>query len=307
VVNCPVDVVNYIFGVVNGTQQSPSTGFYDFIADDRTANPVNLALQMRWDAHKVVAANEWGVGQADVVVDIVPSPFITLYAGCNVTFSNVTAQYDSSSSSWKILLEEPSSDHFTSVMRAPALWQLATEKMAAEMMSIAMTETAPNVIAALNQHLARMMLGVAVGTLQPAEATDVMQIVPTLLGQYPVGPIMIFITLLFLYALLAILIFTSSWLTHDETIIAASENNKDNTPEEQSVLDLTQRWLVDPLPLVATAFPGEDGKDVQRTVADSALDMVYDGNGPDERLSIGLQERDGFGLKKRGDGRHFDE
>ncbi|KAG9050264.1 hypothetical protein FS837_006705 [Tulasnella sp. UAMH 9824] len=282
------------------------TGFYDFIADERAANPVNLALQMRWDAHKVVAANEWGVGQADVVVDIQPSPFITLYTGCNVTFSNVTVQYDPSSNSWEMLLEEPSSDHFTSVMRAPGLWQLATEKLAAEMMSIAMTEMAPNVTAALNQHLARMMLGVAVGTLQPAEATDVMQIVPTLLGQYPVGPVMILITLLLLYALLAILIFTSSWLTQDETIMAASEKHKQSTPEEQSVLNLTQRWLVDPLPLVATAFPREDGKDVQRTVADSALDMVYDGNGPDERLSIGLQEKDGFGLRKRGDRRYSD-
>lgn len=248
-----------------------------------------------------------GFEQGEPVVDYWPYPYVTLYAGCNVTFSNLTVQYGPSSNSWKILLEEPSTDHFTAVMWAPTLWQLATEKLAAEMIGIVITEIAPNATAALNQNLARMMLGLAVGAFQPAEATDVKQLVPTLLGQYPVAPVMILVTLLFLYALLAILIFTSSWLTKDETIISASPKNKDSTPEEQSVLNLTQRWLVDPLPLVAIAFPGEDGKDVQRTIADSALDMVYDGNKPAERLSIGLQEKDGSGLRKRGNGRHLDE
>lgn len=151
------------------------------------------------------------------------------------------------------------------------------------------------------------MVGVAVGMFQSAEATDVKQTVPTLPGQYPVAPVMILIALLLLYALLAIVVFTSSWLTKDETIVVSGQKKKGGAPAEQSILNLTQRWLVDPLPLVAAAFPGEDGKDVQRTVADSALDMVYDGNGPDARLSIGLRGGEGFGLRKRGDGQYSDE
>ncbi|KAG8896079.1 hypothetical protein FRC00_006523 [Tulasnella sp. 408] len=300
-------VDNYVFGVVDGRQGGSRFGLQDLPQYGRTTNPVNLAIQMRWSTHIDNSVQDFEVGQADSAVDILPIPYITLYAGCSVTFSNVPVQYLPYDKSWSILLEEQSSDNFTTVMWAPTVWQLGTEQLASEMMTIAMTEKIANVTAALNQRLARMMLGVAVGTLQSIEATDVKQTVPSLLGQYPVAPVMILVTLLFLYALLAIIIFTSSWLIKDETIIVPGQKKKDGTPEKQSVLNLTQRWLVNPLPLVAAAFPGEDGKDIQRTVADSALDMVYDGNGPDARLSIGLRGKERFGLRKRGDGQCFNE
>ncbi|KAG8946169.1 hypothetical protein FRC04_012024 [Tulasnella sp. 424] len=299
-------VDNYIFGIVNGQQGGESFGMQDLEDHGRTPNPVTLGIQMRWNTHIDQTVQGFTVGNADSAVDIIPPPYITLYAGCSVTFSNVTVRYLPSDNSWKIMLETQSSDNFTTVMWAPTIWQLGTQQLASEMMTIAMTEAIPNVTAALNQHLARIMLGVAIGTLQPAEATDVKETVPSLLGQYPVAPVMLLIALLLLYALLAIIVFTSSWLTKDETIIVSGQK-KDGTAGEQSVLNLTQRWLVDPLPLVAAAFPGEDGKDVQRTVADSATDMVYDGSGADARLSIGLRGRDGFGLRKRGDGRYLDE
>ncbi|KAG8899544.1 hypothetical protein FRC00_001305 [Tulasnella sp. 408] len=240
-------VDNYVFGVVDG-RQGGSRKANNLPQYGRTTNPVNLAIQMRWSTHIDNSVQDFEVGQADAAVDILPIPYITLYSGCSVTFSNVTVQYLPYDKSWRILLEEKSSDNFTTVMWAPTVWQLGTEQLASEMMTIAMTEKITNVTAALNQRLARMMLGVAVGTLQYIEATDVKQAVPRLLGQYPVAP--------------------------DETIIIPGQKKKDGTPEKQSVLNLTQRWLVDPLPLVAAAFPGEDRKDVQRTVADSALDMV---------------------------------
>ncbi|KAG8903577.1 hypothetical protein FRC01_009148 [Tulasnella sp. 417] len=300
-------VNNYIFGVVNGQQGGAQYGVQDLADHGQTTNPVELALQMRWSSRRNFGVEDFAVGRPDAAVDIVPPPWITLYAGCTVTFSNVTVQYHPFNKSWEIMLEERSSDNFTSVLWSPTVWQIGTDQLALEMMTIAMTEMRPNVIAALNQYLARVMLGVAVGTFQPAEATDVRQTVPSLLGQYPVAPVMILVSLLLLYALLAIFVFTSSWLTKDETVILLGQKKKDGTPEEQSVLNLTQRWLVDPLPLVAAAFPGEDGKDVQRTVADSAVDMVYDGSGADARLSIGLQGVDGFGLRKRGVQRWFGE
>ncbi|KAG8912002.1 hypothetical protein FRC01_005354 [Tulasnella sp. 417] len=301
------DLKNYIFGVVNGERTSPDTGGLELDDYGYTTNPVDLALQLRWSTRREWNVSDFTVAQPDSAVDILPIGYLTLYAGCNITFSNVTAQYAPMNNSWKILLEEKSSDNFTSVMWSPTIWQLGSERLASDLTAIAMMEKTQNVTAALNQHLARVMLGVAAGMLQSAEAADVQQTVPTLLGQYPVAPVLILIALLFLYALLATLIFTSSWLTKDETIVVLSNKKKDGTPEEQSVLNLTQRWLVDPLPLVAAAFPGEDGKHVQRTVASSAVEMVYDGNGPDARLSIGFQEKDGFSLRKRGKEQFLDE
>ncbi|KAG8914339.1 hypothetical protein FRC01_004118 [Tulasnella sp. 417] len=295
---------SYIFGVVNGQQTSAEDGVVEL---DGYSQTTNLALQLRWRTHREWDVDGFVVAQPDSAVDILPIGYLTLYAGCNVAFSNATVQYAPMNNSWKILLEEKSSDNFTTVMWSPTIWQLGSDRLASDLMAIAMMEKTQNVTAALNQHLARVVLGIAAGMLQPAEATDVQQTVPTLLGQYPVAPVMILIALLFLYALLATLIFTSSWLTKDETIVVPSNKRKDGTPEEQSVLNLTQRWLVDPFPLVAAAFPGEDGKDVQRTVASSAVEMVFDGSGPDARLSIGFQEKDGFSLRKRGKEQFLDE
>ncbi|KIO20579.1 hypothetical protein M407DRAFT_29784, partial [Tulasnella calospora MUT 4182] len=197
-------VDNYIFGVVNGEQGGARYGVQDLTDQGRTTNTVNLAIQMRWSTHIDNGLGHFTIGQADSAVDIVPAPYITLYAGCSVTFSNVTVQYAPFNNSWTIMVEEQSSNNFTTVMWAPTVWQLGTEQLASEMMTVAMTEMAPNVTAALNQYLARTMLGVAVGMFQSAEATDVKQTVPTLLGQYPVAPVMILIALLLLYALLAI-------------------------------------------------------------------------------------------------------
>ncbi|KIO17357.1 hypothetical protein M407DRAFT_32973, partial [Tulasnella calospora MUT 4182] len=159
-------VDNYIFGVVDGKQGGARFGLQDLPHYGRTKNPVNLAIQMRWSTHIDGSVQDFATGQADSAVDIIPIPYITLYAGCSVTFSNATVQYLPYDKSWTILLEEQSSDNFTTVIWAPTVWQLGTEQLASEMMTIAMTERIPNVTAALNQRLARTMLGVAVGILQ---------------------------------------------------------------------------------------------------------------------------------------------
>lgn len=153
-------------------------------------------------------------------------------------------------------------------------------------------------MAALNQHLARLTLGAAVGYFEPAKATEVNYLVPTLLGQYPVGPVVALLTLLCLYALLALLVFLSSWWTTDETIISPFDAS---CAQEKSMLVLTRTWLTNPLALVGAAFPGEDGQDDVRSVAKQPSGMVYDGNDSDMRLAIGLTDG-GFGIRKRATG-----
>ncbi|KAG8903710.1 hypothetical protein FRC01_009023 [Tulasnella sp. 417] len=107
------------------TNHANRYGVQDLSDHGRTANPVELpvelAIQMRWSTYRNVGMDKLEVAQADGRVDIVPPPWITLYAGCNVTFSNLTVQYAPMENSWKILLEEQSSDSFTSVMWAPTV------------------------------------------------------------------------------------------------------------------------------------------------------------------------------------------
>ncbi|KAG8996518.1 hypothetical protein FRB90_012700 [Tulasnella sp. 427] len=292
--------VSLILGYIDGQLVNATMG--------HTKNPVKLGVQLQRNLYaNQASANQASVpvepkaGSADSALDYVylasKPAIVTLLAACSVEFSNLTIQYSPSSRSWTIVHEEPSSDNFASILWTPTVSQMGTDQLANEIMPFAEGNHVINVTAALNQGLARMMLGLAVGPMYLAEASNVRLVVPTLLGQYPVGAIMALVILLLLYAVLTLFIFASSWLTMDETIVVSGDQN--GAPKEQSVLNLTQRWLVNPLPLVAAAFPGNDDKDVQRTVAGSAVEMVYDENGSDIRVSIGLHPRTGFGLRKR--------
>ncbi|KAG8986980.1 hypothetical protein FRB90_003657, partial [Tulasnella sp. 427] len=274
-------------------------GIHDLPRKGYTPNPANLAIQMQWNTHLDATSEALSPDPSNSAVDFQPIPYLSLFAGCTVSFSNLTVQYLPGDGSWTLLSEEPSLDSFASVLWSPTIWQLVTNQLASDMMAIALSGAIPDVEATLNQHLARAMLGITSGAFKAAEATDVKEMVPSLLGQYPVVPIFLLISLLFLYALLAIIVFTSSWVTEDEAIIVARDGKKNGTPQECSVLSLAQQWLVDPLPLVAASFPGEDGKDAERSVEDSAIKMVYDGSGADARLSIGFHGPDGFGLRRR--------
>ncbi|KAG9018152.1 hypothetical protein FRB90_012060 [Tulasnella sp. 427] len=296
---------DYIFGIVDGEQGGQTNGIHDLPGNGYTSNPASLAVQMRWSTHLDVSAETLSPDPSNAAVDFTPIPFITLYAGCSVTFSNVTVQYIPGTDSWTLLTEVRSSDTLASVLWSPTIWQLATDQLSTDMMAIALTGTIPNVTATLNQHLARTMLALSSGTMQATGATDVKEMVPSLLGQYPVVPVFLLISLLLLYALLAILVFASSWLTQDEAILVPREGKEDKEPQERSVLSLTQQWLIDPLPLVAASFPGGDGKDAGRSVENSAIKMVYDG--PEARLGIGFNGRDGFGLRTRKCVRDLDE
>ncbi|KAG8919221.1 hypothetical protein FRC01_001411, partial [Tulasnella sp. 417] len=181
-----------------------------------------------------------------------------------------------------------------------------TETLASNVENDARMKPRDNVMAALNQNIGRLALAAASGYFQPIEAADVHRSInDAILSIYPVAPVVCLIALLLLYAVLAIAIFTSSWFASDKTIVVVpAEMSQTGEHEERSMVALTQAWLVDPMPLVALAFPGEDGKDPLRSVAKSTNEMVYDGHEGDSRLSIGLHDGGKvFGLRKRGDRR----
>lgn len=114
-------------------------------------------------------------------------------------------------------------------------------------------------MAVLNQQLARLAVGSAAGFFEPAAATDVSYFVQTMLGKYPVGPILALLALLLLYAILALTIFFVSLRENDEAIVAPPYDPFGGNIHvgEPSSLTLAQRWLVTPLPLVGFAFPRE--------------------------------------------------
>lgn len=279
-------------------------GATDLPTKGRTPNPATLGIQLRWDSRLQSAENNVCVpDDAESAVDTMPKPKVTLYAGCQVTFLNATVWHDGGNDTWGILNSTASSSDLTSILWLPVLYQFITQRLASNVENDARTQTRDNVMAALNQNIGRLTLAAASGYFQPTEATDVhLSMNDAILSIYPVAPVLCLILLLLVYAGLAVVIFMSSWFTMDETIVVPGEMSSSGEHEERSMVALTQTWLVDPMPLVALAFPGEDGKDSVRSVAKSSKEMVYDGHEGDSRLSIGLHDGGKvFGLRKRGD------
>ncbi|KAG8936103.1 hypothetical protein FRC00_009753 [Tulasnella sp. 408] len=296
-------IKDYIFGIVNG--QLAGAEFGDAgITSPLASNPANMAVQLRWQARNEGATGDArgaAADSADSAIDLEPSP--TLYAGCSVSFFNVTARLDGERNAWSLVDSTPSSREFTTTLWLPTVYQYATEYLANDLLTIARTQNKYTVMAALNQHLARLMLGAAAGYFAPAKATDVDRLIPTLLGQYPVAPVLAFIALLCLYALLTLLAFLSSWWTADQTIVPPFGESAD--VQERSMLSMTQRWLTSPIPLVGAAFPRyskRDEEDGLLSVERQQGRMVYDGNMSNVRLGVGLTN-EGFGIWERGAGR----
>lgn len=260
-----------------------------------------MAVQLRWDTRNQGASYDlYGAAAADGADRAVDrQPKITLYASCDVSFFNATVRLDGERKAWSLVNRTLSSSEFATTLWLPTLFQRATEHLSSDLLAIARSKEKDDVMAALNQQLARLMLGAASGYFQLGEATDVERLAQTLLGRYSVGPILAFIFLLCLYALLALLVFLSSWWTADQTIVSLYDEPTD--VQGASMLALTQMWLTSPIPLVGGAFPGEDqrdGKDGVRSAEKQDGRMVYNGSISDARLGVGLT-RDGFGIWKR--------
>ncbi|KAG8945032.1 hypothetical protein FRC04_001288 [Tulasnella sp. 424] len=247
-----------VFGIVEGTLGGTQMGATDLPTKGRTQNPATLGIQLRWDSRLQSAENNVFVpDDAESAVDTTPKPKVTLYAGCQVTFLNATVWHDGGSDTWAIVNSTASSSDLTSILWLPVLYQFITERLASNVENDARTQTRDNVMAALNQNVGRLTLAAASGYFQPTEATDVhLSMNDAILSIYPVAPVLCLILLLLVYAGLAVVIFMSSWFTMDETIVVPGEMSSSGEHEERSMVALTQTWLVDPMPLVALAFPG---------------------------------------------------
>ncbi|KAG8973260.1 hypothetical protein FRC05_008974 [Tulasnella sp. 425] len=260
-------------------------------------NPATMAVQLRWNSRvEGVTRNVYGLAanSTDLAIDTYPQP--TLYAGCEVSFFNASVRLDGKRGTWSLLELTPSSPEFSTTLWLPTVVQHATEHLASTLFVIAKSRPKGEVMAALNQHLARLMLGAASGYFEPAPATEVYRLVPLLLGQYPVAPVLTFISLLCLYALLALSVFLSSWWTTDETIVFSSGESTGTQPK--SILALTQAWLTSPAPLVEAALLGAGDRHGVQPVTEPPSGMFYDGKEGDARLGIGMSNN-GFGLWRR--------
>ncbi|KIO27801.1 hypothetical protein M407DRAFT_22976 [Tulasnella calospora MUT 4182] len=292
-------IADYVFGFVNGSMAGQAEGIPDFPKGKwLTPNPTSLVLQLRWSLH---LNPDLVINQGESAVDLFPTPWVTLYATCELAYYNATVKYHPVSDSWELLNSTLSSPDLTSIIWAPLIYQHATTQITGSVIGIAMNSNSQEgVMAALNQNLGRNALSQVAGAFQPVPALEVYLMHPVVLGLYPAAPLLFLIGLLYLYSALTLSFFVASCTANYRSIVIPPEMTGKEKERERSALDLVQTYLTDPVPIVSESFPALDGKDPQRSVADDALDMVYDGGGSRERLRIGLlagQAR--FGLWRR--------
>ncbi|KAG8973259.1 hypothetical protein FRC05_008973 [Tulasnella sp. 425] len=301
VVSSSNQVDDFIFGVVNGQLAGIDLGLDDpdsLMVD----NPATMAIQLRWnsrvegDTKNVYGSAAKSNNPTDLAIDTYPQP--TLYAGCQVSFFNASVRLDGARNAWSLLNLTSASSAFSTNLALPTLQQYATEHLASNLFATAKSRPKDEVMAALNQHLARLMLGATAGYFEPAPATDVYLVVPTLLGQYGVAPVLTLISLLCLYALLALLVFLSSWWTTDETVVLSDESFG---AQEKSMLALAQAWLTSPAPLIGAALRRAGDQDGMQSVSGRFSGRAYEGNQNDARVAIGLTN-EGFGIWSHGTG-----
>ncbi|KAG8936102.1 hypothetical protein FRC00_009752 [Tulasnella sp. 408] len=300
---------DFIFGIVNGTMLDMMAVRNGSSISPETSNPAHVAIQLGWDPRNEGGANDLHISAdlSEIAVDYLPSSHIVMYAVCSVPFFNATVRRDGDRNTWSLVDRTLSSSDLTTTLWIPTLYQKATEHLSSALLTIARSQTKGPVMAALNQHLARLMLGAAAVYVEPTKATDVRHVVDTLLGQYSVAPVLTFILLLCLYAFLALLVFLSSWWTADQTILPPDGVSTD--AQGTSMLALTQMWLTNPIPLVGGVYPGDDKRDEQdvtRSMGESDGRVVYKGHISDVRLGVGLT-KDGFGIWKRPVGQRVTE
>jgi hypothetical protein len=224
-------------------------------------NPVETLLQLRWSSQ----VN----GLTSVPNDAIqpyPIPLLNIYASCSLTFYNLTMAYDGSASDekyWSVAPEDllPSSDHFATILAAPYAWQLVTDHLTMNIKSRAMSaNSTQQVMAALNQELSRLALGYVSGAFIFAPASNVRVTVPTILGRYPIAPLLVFVLLLFIYGLIGIVIFVMSFNMRSDNVLIPPElrrfagSTHVNADQLMPSLELVRLRLTSPLPLLAQFF-----------------------------------------------------
>ncbi|KAG8897937.1 hypothetical protein FRB99_007785 [Tulasnella sp. 403] len=122
-------ISSHIFGVIDGNVGGTARSVADFpLNASVTNNPATVMAQLRWDtiygAYSITTTPE-----AQTNVDTYPPGSITLYAGCNLQYHNVSVRYSPTNNSYTLLNATPSSPEFTSILWPPLLAQYVTGQL----------------------------------------------------------------------------------------------------------------------------------------------------------------------------------
>ncbi|KAG8796051.1 hypothetical protein FRC12_005841 [Ceratobasidium sp. 428] len=269
------------------------------LANGQAANPVASVLQLRWSSQ-----TDGPTRTPNPAVDTYPIPAVTVYASCSIDVLNATVTYDGTAGdkNWELVPEGTvlAEDRFATTLISPYSWQLVTDRLTTNIRARAMlANTTEEVMSLLNQELGRLALGIVSGSFVFVPATNVEIIAPTILGRYPLAPLLSFVALLLLYGLIALVIFIMTTKTTTTSVHIPAELRDKDRDKTVPELDLAQMRLMSPLPVVAQLFaeyqfvtPGASDPDARSAKSSVVGLFAEDGDGRANpiRLRIGLED-----------------
>ncbi|QRW26254.1 hypothetical protein RhiXN_11915 [Rhizoctonia solani] len=182
-----------------------------------------------------------------------------LYASCSIIVFNVTAKYNGSaeeSQYWSLEGAIPSSPEFTDIVLDAHNHNAASDHIAMNIKSRAMKSQTDHEIATfLGQEVSRLALGMSAGIFESSKAKNVVKRNPILVGRYKLAPFLALVLLLFIYGVIAFIVFLMSFNMRSGTIAIPHDLRVPESAEREkcksvSILELVQFRLSSPIPTV---------------------------------------------------------
>ncbi|KAG8967377.1 hypothetical protein FRC05_002087 [Tulasnella sp. 425] len=273
------NIESFVIGIIGDEMGGMIHGTPDF-SSGWTSNPASTVIQLRW-------LNETPHRDTDSP-GVMYLNAMDLYATCNLTYLDVVAQYDSIEAEWRILGVNLSSPELTSVFWTPMIFQMGTDDLLHAMKPYVLNRGA-QVMDILASSMAKYSMAYAAPLAKFTAASQITTSELVSLGLYPTAPTLLLVGCLYIYSLVALIIFLVACTSNNRTIFVPRHlTRKKEQDEETSALDVAQAWLTDPLPFIGSIFPGSDGRQVARSVESDPLLQVYDSDWDLGKVGIGL-------------------
>ncbi|KAJ7311490.1 hypothetical protein DFH08DRAFT_1045377 [Mycena albidolilacea] len=248
------------------------------------ANPQSVRVQLQWAPNAMVRPANPAAIQAS-------SGDILAWAACNLTFYNLTLRHEEGNYG---VVGNPvlAESNFATIMQGGLLSQVGNLQLLSNLQATMLAQPdVSSAVAAMNQELGRLTLALFAGTLERSVSPTAAQRTsisphPVLLGRYPLPPVVVYLLLLYAYALTAAGIYLAAARLRSALFRAPGY-------KQTNAVQLAQLRLADPLALVAALYPSSHLE--ASSEADDARDLFLE-DSTTPRLAMGTegQAQDGF-------------
>ncbi|TFK66272.1 hypothetical protein BDN72DRAFT_899979 [Pluteus cervinus] len=244
--------------------------------DNIGTNPTTVVIEFTWTMfiHGLVCPNTFAsfCGQG----------IATGFASCDIAFFDVVVQRRANGTYGITETPEYSSTNLTQLSMFPLIYSTTMTQLHMNLFPHIVTDTNDaSVMAAVNQELSRTTLAPFAAMLMNVPAQDFFLAKSALVSRYAVAPVLTYVSLLFIYSLIALGIF--GWASSIRTKRVISGDGK----SKSTMLVLAQAHLTDPMMVVASMLGSQS--ESSQAVGTDPLELFAEDH-DSKRLVVGVDD-----------------